>query len=145
MSNAPPPPREASLPPATTTPASSAPPVPMLPSIVPLSLGGNAGDVHALSLPPGMTITNEPPPPSLTMQLVASLADVAAVLGLVTIVLTHNMAPTTGAGWIVAVLAARAKPVRLGAQAVSGVATLLVSAMGVGRTVKPPPAIPPPA
>lgn len=139
-SELPPDPLDATPPPAAVVPSSPAPALPALPSFVPLTMtsGSPPGELHALSVPPGVTITHEPPPPSLKMQLAASLADVAAVAGLVAIVLTHNMSPSTGAGWIVAVLAARVKPVRLGAQAVSGVVTLLFSAAQMKPS--PPPA-----
>jgi hypothetical protein len=151
VSTAPPPPDPLdAAPPPPPAPASSAPAMPRLPSFVPVTMAvgsalAGAGELHALSMPPGVTITQEPPPPSLLLQLVASLPDVAAIAGLVLFVLTHRLEPTPGASFIVAVLAARAKPVRLGAQAVSGVATLLLSALGANRSDKPaPPPAPPP-
>jgi hypothetical protein len=157
MSNQPPPPPLDAAPPpaplegegaASSSPAPTPIPVlPAMPSIVPiLTAGRRAGDgVHALSVPPGVTITQEPPPPSLALQLIASLADTAAIVGLVVLMARHTMTPEGGIAAIVAVLAARTKPVRLGAQAVSGVATLLLGAIQARLDKPSPPAPSPPA
>lgn len=126
-------------------PSIPAPPIAPTISIKPIdgapSSAPAAPVAHVLSVPPGTTISAEAPPPSLAAQAIAVLPDVAAIVVLGWLARVHVLTATELGGLVSAVLALRVRPLPLGKQATSAIATLAVGAFGL--KLPPPPPDPP--